>query len=71
MRILEKGKGTEGKPDSGRAQKAYKTLAEELGVVVRYRGNELGCEGALRITVGTEEENKVVLERLVEVLTRL
>jgi histidinol-phosphate aminotransferase len=59
-----------GKPDSERAQRVYKTLAEENGVVVRYRGGEMGCQGCLRITVGTEEENEVVLglSKLGEVL---
>ena len=63
--LLEKGTD---KPDSERAHKVYKALAEENGVVVRYRGNEPGCKGCLRITVGTEEENKVVLGKLEEIL---
>lgn len=63
--ILEKGTD---KPDSERAHKVYKALAEENGVVVRYRGSELGCQGCLRITVGTEEENKTVLAKLEKVL---
>jgi histidinol-phosphate aminotransferase len=46
----------------------YKALAEENGVVVRYRGGEMGCQGCLRITVGTEEENEVVLSKLGDVL---
>ncbi|KAF6757759.1 hypothetical protein DFP72DRAFT_890578 [Ephemerocybe angulata] len=50
-------KGDNMKADSERAQKVYKYLAEQVGVVVRYRGNELGCEGCLRVTIGTEEEN--------------
>jgi len=50
-------------PDSARAQRVYLTLGEE-GVVVRYRGNETGCEGCLRITIGTEGENAVILEKL-------
>lgn len=57
-----------GKPDNDRAKAAYIKMAESKGVVVRYRGSELGCEGCLRITVGTEEENKAVVERLAEVL---
>ena len=57
-----------GEPSSARANKVYKALAEEHGVVVRYRGNEPGCSGCLRITVGTEEENKAVLDKLTEVL---
>ncbi|TEB29748.1 histidinol-phosphate transaminase [Coprinellus micaceus] len=72
VRILKRGaKVGELKPDSTRAQKVYKYLAEEVGVVVRYRGNELGCEGALRITVGTEKENKAVLEKLVGALGKI
>ncbi|CAA7268491.1 unnamed protein product [Cyclocybe aegerita] len=66
--ILEKGSGADGKPDSARAHKVYKALAEENGVVVRYRGNEPGCAGCLRITVGTEEENRAVLQKMEEVL---
>ena len=57
-----------GKKDTDRAQAAYKTLAEEKGVVVRFRGKELGCEACLRITVGTEEENEKVVEKLKEIL---
>jgi histidinol-phosphate aminotransferase len=63
--ILEKGTD---KPDSERAHKVYKALAEENGVVVRYRGNEPGCKGCLRITVGNDEENEIVLEKLQKVL---
>lgn len=59
------------KPDNVRAQRAYKALAEEEGVVVRFRGNEPGCLACLRITVGSEEENKTVLQKLREVLSRM
>ncbi|PPR08239.1 hypothetical protein CVT24_001281 [Panaeolus cyanescens] len=62
-------KSGDGKPDSDRAHRVYKELAEHQGVVVRYRGHEPGCAGCLRITVGSPEENKVVLQRLQEVLT--
>ena len=62
-----------GEPDNGRSAKVYKTLAEEKGadescVVVRYRGSEPGCEGCLRITVGNEGENGMLLKRLGRVL---
>ncbi|KAG9099077.1 histidinol-phosphate transaminase [Ceratobasidium sp. 370] len=60
-----------GEPDNTRSSVAYKRLAEELGVVVRFRGNEHGCKGCLRITVGSDEEVKVVLERLEKVLTEM
>lgn len=63
-----------GAPDNARSAKVYKTLAEERGadescVVVRYRGNEPGCEGCVRITVGNEEENAMLLKRLRRVLS--
>ncbi|KAG5640437.1 hypothetical protein DXG03_008670 [Asterophora parasitica] len=60
-----------GKPDNERALKVYKSLAEEQGVVVRFRGNEPGCEGCLRITVGGEEETAAVVGRLGDVLEAL
>ncbi|CAG8624592.1 11034_t:CDS:1, partial [Scutellospora calospora] len=56
------------KPSNGRANWIYKELAERLGIVVRYRGNEFGCEGCLRITVGTPQENEVLLENLRQLL---
>ncbi|KAG6867517.1 hypothetical protein C0993_001780 [Termitomyces sp. T159_Od127] len=61
----------DGRPDNKRALAVYKSLAEEKGVVVRYRGGEMGCEGAIRITVGSEEENAFLLQKLKEVLTVL
>lgn len=67
--ILEKNGS--GKPDNARAQTVYKTLAEEEGVVVRYRGGEMGCAGCLRITVGSEEENQIVIQKLRELLEKL
>lgn len=45
-----------GKPSNEVALAVYEGLAEEKGVVVRFRGKEYGCEGCLRITVGTEDE---------------
>lgn len=47
-----------------RAQFIYKTLAEEHGVVVRYRGMEMHCQGCLRITIGTRKENLTLMEKL-------
>ncbi|KAG6051900.1 hypothetical protein E4U17_006009 [Claviceps sp. LM77 group G4] len=48
--------GRGGEPDNGVAGRVYEMLAQEFQVVVRFRGKEPGCEGCLRITVGTEEE---------------
>lgn len=58
----------DGKKDTARAQAVYKTLAEEKGVVVRFRGTQPGCEACIRITIGTEEENEEVIKELKEVL---
>lgn len=66
--VLARGRS---EPDSARAQRVYLTLAEEEGVVVRYRGNEVGCQGCLRISVGTEEENAVALGKLKKTLESL
>ena len=39
-------------------------LAERHGVVVRYRGGMLHCDGCMRVTIGTEEENERMLAAL-------
>lgn len=46
----------------------YEHLAEHRGVVVRFRGKELGCLGCLRITVGTAEECDRFLKELSDAL---
>lgn len=54
-------------PDSSRARKVYKHMAglnPEEAVVVRFRGDEPGCSGCLRITVGTMEECEKVVAQL-------
>ncbi|KAH3683248.1 hypothetical protein WICPIJ_005776 [Wickerhamomyces pijperi] len=57
-----------GEADTKLALKIYETMATLKGVVVRFRGMELGCDGGLRITVGNEDENKVLLKQFEEVL---
>ncbi|QPG94755.1 hypothetical protein C2857_006910 [Epichloe festucae Fl1] len=47
---------SDGRPDNTTALAVYERLAEQDGVVVRFRGKEHGCQGCLRITVGTEDE---------------
>ncbi|KAL4806578.1 pyridoxal phosphate-dependent transferase [Aspergillus unguis] len=64
VEILDKPADQGGKPSNPVALATYEAMAEKRGVVVRYRGKELGCEGCLRITVGTEEEVTRFLEEI-------
>ena len=66
--LLAQVGGTDGKPDNERAKRVYTHMAEQDQVVVRFRGNEVGCEACLRITVGTRQECERVVERLTELL---
>jgi histidinol-phosphate aminotransferase len=58
----------DGKPSNSVALSVYKTMAETKGVVVRFRGTERGCQGCLRITVGTAEECQTAVQRIEELL---
>jgi len=68
VEILDKPRETGGKPNNKTALAVYEGLAETRGVVVRFRGREPGCNGCLRITVGTEEEVDKFLEEIRSVL---
>lgn len=59
---------SKGEPDNKTALKVYENLAENKGVVVRFRGKEHGCLGCLRITVGTEQEVSRFLEEIEAVI---
>ncbi|KAI1478461.1 histidinol-phosphate aminotransferase [Daldinia eschscholtzii] len=61
----------EGKPDNVTALAVYETLAENKGVVVRFRGKEHGCLGCLRITVGTEDEVTRFLKAIEQALAEI
>ncbi|CBX94417.1 hypothetical protein IAQ61_009873 [Plenodomus lingam] len=67
--ILEAGSETKASNEAALA--VYEGLAEERGVVVRFRGKEYGCEGCLRITVGTEAEVDRFLEELARVVEKV
>ncbi|KAF2757735.1 histidinol-phosphate aminotransferase [Pseudovirgaria hyperparasitica] len=69
--LVEMLDGPEGKPSNVTAQGVYEALAEQKGVVVRFRGKEHGCTGALRITVGTEQEVDRFLVELKSVLSSI
>ncbi|GJJ76640.1 histidinol-phosphate aminotransferase [Entomortierella parvispora] len=64
VEVLDK----DGKPSNERAFGVYTDMAKRQGLVVRFRGTEIGCEGCLRITVGTPEENETVIRLLTEQL---
>ncbi|KAI0022532.1 histidinol-phosphate aminotransferase [Xylariomycetidae sp. FL0641] len=61
----------QGQPDNAVALAVYERLAEDQGVVVRFRGREHGCLGSLRITVGTGAEVTRFLEALAKVLAEV
>ena len=74
LELLDGPAGEGGMPCNEVALQVYERMAGKRGVVVRFRGKEYGCEGCLRITVGTPEEvdrlvhetRKVLEEVLVE-----
>lgn len=51
---------------SRNAKKLY-TMMADSGVVIRFRGTELHCSECLRVTIGTEEENKCFIDLLVQI----
>ena len=71
VEILDRPRERGGEPDNKAALAVYETMASQRGVVVRFRGKELGCTGCLRITVGTEPEVDRFLDVLRSVLQKL
>ena len=71
VEILDKPRDQGGNPNNEVALALYETLAETKGVVVRFRGKEVGCLGCLRITVGTKDEVDTLLKQMRAVLEDL
>ena len=71
VEILDKPRSKGGKASNEAAMTVYERLAETKGVVVRFRGKEVGCLGCLRITVGTEEEVDKLFAELKVVLAHV
>jgi histidinol-phosphate aminotransferase len=46
-------------------------LMRERGILVRDRNSDPGCEGCVRITIGTAEQNKTLMETMRSVLIEL
>lgn len=57
-----------GTPSNEVAHEIYQKLAVENTVVVRFRGKELNCTGALRVSIGTREENDELLAKFAKVV---
>ena len=68
IEILDGPRSTGGKASNEAALAVYERLAETKGVVVRFRGKEVGCLGCIRITVGTKEEVDKLLQEMRTVL---
>lgn len=64
LEILDK----DGNPSNEVALQVYNKLAVDNNVVVRFRGKEMNCTGALRISVGTEAENMTLVQKFKQVL---
>lgn len=62
---------SDGHPDNTTALAVYERLAEQERVVVRFRGKEHGCQGCLRITVGTPDEVTRFLDSLRKALAEV
>ncbi|OXV07167.1 hypothetical protein Egran_05069 [Elaphomyces granulatus] len=71
VEILDKPASEGGRPSNVTALAVYEAMAEKRGVVVRFRGKEFGCEGCLRVTVGTKDEVTLFLQELRFVLQNL
>ena len=69
--ILDRPRSRGGKPSNEVALALYERLAETKGIVVRFRGKEVGCLGCVRITVGTEEEVDKLLQEMRNVLEEI
>lgn len=46
-------------------------MASEKGVVIRYQGNKIHCKDCVRITVGTPEQNGVLLDTLKKTIAEI
>ena len=71
VEILDKPRSQGGVPNNETALAVYESLAESRGVVVRFRGKEPGCNGCLRITVGTQAEVDKFLQEIEAILEEL
>lgn len=71
VQLLNKSAAEGGVPDNQVAIAVSKALATEKGVVLRFRGKEPGCFGAVKFTVGTKKETKAFLKAIKTVLANV
>ena len=71
VQLLNKSAAEGGVPDNRVAMAVSEALAAEKGVVLRFRGKEPGCFGAVRVTVGTEKETDAFLKAIKTVLAKV
>jgi histidinol-phosphate aminotransferase len=57
--------------DIGQQHREFVRLMRAAGVLVRDRSNDLGCEGRVRITIGTREQMKQAITALNETVSSL
>ena len=68
VQVLDRLERGQGRVSNVAALRVYERLAGGKGVVVRFRGREYGCEGCLRVTVGTAKEVETFLKEARDVL---
>ncbi|KAJ1670392.1 histidinol-phosphate transaminase [Coemansia sp. RSA 1836] len=61
----------DGRASNDVARHVYTEMALHRGLVVRFRGTDYGCDGCLRITVGTPAENRQVVATMRSVLSAM
>jgi histidinol-phosphate aminotransferase len=70
--VLMRVKDAQQAPSNQLANRIYMSLATgSPPVIIRYRGDEPGCEGCLRITIGSPEQNDTFLSQLAKVVSAL
>ena len=58
------------KVDPAESAGIYRRMADG-GVLIRHRGDQVHCEGCLRITVCTQQDNELALKTLAAELEKL
>ena len=68
---IQSDSSSRGVPNNDVALKLCQILLQEHGILIRYRGDLSGCEGCVRITVGTNEDNVRLLGAMANSLSTI